>query len=129
MSESLRKFKEIAVINKILAELDRAIGIKDKVLAEFVLNLAKQAQSATEFETILAENEADFAIDLTNTLYATVTRMLPEYFKQIAQDDGDLDDKNNVENRFIHRMLDVDQDGRPKNIDSQALGTEESKFE
>lgn len=30
---------------------------------------------------MLVENEADFSIELVNNLYATVTRMLPEYFK------------------------------------------------
>lgn len=31
MSESLKKLKEIPVVNKILQDLDRALGIKDKV--------------------------------------------------------------------------------------------------
>jgi hypothetical protein len=35
MSESLRKFKEIAVVNKIIAELDRALELKDKVSYPF----------------------------------------------------------------------------------------------
>jgi hypothetical protein len=32
---------------------------------------------------MLVENEADFSIELVNNLYATVTRMLPEYFKNM----------------------------------------------
>lgn len=31
MSSTLKKFKELAVINKIIAELERALDIKDKV--------------------------------------------------------------------------------------------------
>lgn len=82
MSESLKKLKEIPVVNKIMAELDRAIGIKDKVLAEFILDLAKQCKNVSEFEKILAKNEADdFSIELVNTIFATVTRMLPDHFK------------------------------------------------
>lgn len=38
MSESLKKFKEIAVVNKIIAELERSLEIKDKVrLSSFLL--------------------------------------------------------------------------------------------
>ena len=31
MSESLKKLKELPVVNKIMQDLDRSIGIKDKV--------------------------------------------------------------------------------------------------
>ena len=82
MSESLKKLKEIPVVNKIVQELDRALEIKDKVLAEFILDLAKKSQNVKEFEQKLVENEAEFSIELVNTIYATVTRMLPEQFKK-----------------------------------------------
>ena len=81
MSESLKKLKEIPVVNKLMQELDRAIDLKDKVLAEFILDIAKKCQNVDQFEKMLVENEADFSIELVNNLYATVTRMLPEYFK------------------------------------------------
>jgi hypothetical protein len=82
MSESLKKLKEIPVVNKIVQELDRALEIKDKILAEFILDLAKKSQNVKEFEQKLVENEAEFSIELVNTIYATVTRMLPEQFKK-----------------------------------------------
>ena len=31
------------MIQKIMGETDRELGVKDKVLAEFILNLAKQS--------------------------------------------------------------------------------------
>ena len=83
MSESLKKLKEIPVVNKLMQELDRALDLKDKVLAEFILDLAKKSQNVDQFEKMLVENEADFSIELVNNLYATVTRMLPEYFKNM----------------------------------------------
>ena len=83
MSESLKKIKEIPVVNKLMQELDRALDLKDKVLAEFILDLAKKSQNVDQFEKMLVENEADFSIELVNNLYATVTRMLPEYFKNM----------------------------------------------
>ena len=32
MSESLKKLKEIPVVNKIMLDTERAIGVKDKVI-------------------------------------------------------------------------------------------------
>jgi hypothetical protein len=86
MSESLKKLKEIPVVNKLMQELDRAIDLKDKVLAEFILDIAKKCQNVDLFEKMLVENEADFSIELVNNLYATVTRMLPEYFKNVKDE-------------------------------------------
>ena len=82
MSESLKKLKEIPVVNKILAELDRTLEVKDKVLAEFVLDVAKKSSNVNDFEDKLNnEYEAEFSIDLINSIYSIVTKMLPEYFK------------------------------------------------
>jgi hypothetical protein len=39
-----------------------------------------------EFERKLNEFDADFSIELINSIYANVTRMLPEYFKQQAKE-------------------------------------------
>ena len=82
MSESLKRLKEIPVVNRIMSDIDTSIGVKDKVLAEFVLDLAKKSASVAQFEKLLEEYEAEFSIDLVNSIYATVTRMLPEHFKQ-----------------------------------------------
>ena len=104
MSESLKKLKEIAVVNKIIGELDRALEIKDKVchfnlliqsfltlqvLAEFILDIAKKSPTVDDFQHALEENQAEFSIELINSIYATVTKMLPEYFKaDVLMKDG-----------------------------------------
>ena len=76
MSVFLRKFQELLTLQKIMTELDRELSIKDKTLAEFVLNLARSSKSVDHFLSALEENGADFSIDLVNTLYATITRQL-----------------------------------------------------
>ena len=43
-----------------MSELHSSVGIKDKTLAEFVLNLARKAPTVASFEKELQENEADF---------------------------------------------------------------------
>ena len=43
-----------------MSELNSSVGIKDKTLAEFVLNLARKAPTVAIFGKELSENEADF---------------------------------------------------------------------
>jgi hypothetical protein len=128
MSESLKKLKEIPVVNKIVQELDRALEIKDKVLAEFILDLAKKSQSVKEFEKILIDNEAEFSIELINNIYATVTRMLPEHFKKgaelVALEDQDGKDGGH----FVKRKMLADEPEIPLHS-GKDFGTEEEKFD
>lgn len=106
MSESLKKLKEIPVVNKIMQELDRSLGVKDKILAEFILDIAKKCSSVAEFEKELISNEAEFSIDLVNTIYATATRMLPEHFKTINVGQKET---NNVEEHFNKGKMLIDE--------------------
>jgi len=41
VSTLFKKFKELSVVEKLLSEMERALDIRDKILAEFVLELAK----------------------------------------------------------------------------------------
>lgn len=43
MSSALLKFQELLAVSKIMGELHSSVGIKDKTLAEFVLNLARSS--------------------------------------------------------------------------------------
>ena len=60
--------------------MDKALEIRDKVLAEFVLDLAKKSSTVMEFEKNLEENGAEFSIELISSMYALITKMLPECF-------------------------------------------------
>lgn len=50
MSEIFKRFKDLSVISKLLDEMERSLEIRDKVLAEFVLALAKKSKTVMEFE-------------------------------------------------------------------------------
>jgi ATP-dependent RNA helicase DHX8/PRP22 len=65
-----------------MSEMDKSVGIKDKVLAEFVLDLAKRSRNVMEFEKLLDENGAEFSVELINTLFALITKMIPECFER-----------------------------------------------
>ena len=113
MSESLKKLKEIPVVNKVMQELDRALGVKDKVLAEFVLDVAKKSKNVSHFEQQLIEYEAEFSIELVNTIFATITRMLPEHFKGLENARTFNEDPENA--HFIKTKMLAEESEKPLN--------------
>ena len=64
--------------------LEEEIGLRDKTLSEFVLTLARDSKSVNDFEKALEENGAEFTIDLINSLYAMITRLLPDPKRQLS---------------------------------------------
>ena len=64
-------------ISKIMQHLELELGIEDKVLAEFVLNLARNSTTVDNFEAKLSENGANFQQNTSDAIYALVTRILP----------------------------------------------------
>lgn len=75
---------------------------------------------------MLEEYEAEFSIELINTIYATVTRMLPEYFQnkssQLQADPG---------SHFVKTKMIEDEHDRPVTggkFNDKAM-TEEDKFD
>ena len=81
-SDLFKRFKELSVIQKILSELERSLDIRDKVLAEFVLSLAKQSNTVMIFEDKLQQSGAEFSVELISNMYAIITKMLPECFER-----------------------------------------------
>ena len=79
-SEIFKRFKDLQVIDRLMSEMDQSLQIRDKTLAEFILDLAKASTSVMNFEKKLEENGAEFSIELISTMYALITKMLPECF-------------------------------------------------
>lgn len=129
MSESLRKLKEIPVVNKILSELDRALDVKDKVLAEFILDIAKKSPTVSVFEKSLDEMEAGFSIELINNIYSIVTRMLPEYFKKENERKA-AEEERGTDGHFKKTKMLEDEPEKPLYAArTEKKGTEEDKFD
>lgn len=59
------------------AELENHLGLADKTLAEFIIELAKGKPNVKEFRLVLRENGADMPDSLVDTLWAVIQRMLP----------------------------------------------------
>ena len=137
---SIQKFQELLVLQKIMGETERELGVKDKVLAEFILNLAKQSQGVDQFHAKLEENDAadEFGIDLINSIFSIVSKLLPKDFggmilkKSIKQKQAEESKKQEVEkfqSSGLHDNLDDPTERFPKfkKQEKEEVSDEEAK--
>lgn len=59
-----------------LAELENHLGIADKTLAEFIIDLSKGKESARDFKKQLDSNGADMPQSLVETLFNLIKRLM-----------------------------------------------------
>ena len=58
-----------------LAELENNLGISEKTLSEFIIDLAKGKKTVKEFKAALDANDAEFPISLVETLWGIIQRL------------------------------------------------------
>lgn len=63
---------------KVTQELESHLGIKDKVLAEFIIELVKKSNDQKSFEQELDLCEAELPADLITKLFSLIKKMLPK---------------------------------------------------
>jgi ATP-dependent RNA helicase DHX8/PRP22 len=90
--EDLKNLEYLSLVSKICTELDNHLGINDKDLAEFIINMAQASSSYDTFRAELANNQADFPDSFSSNLYRIVQKMLPTSKKTTF--DYDHDTKN-----------------------------------
>lgn len=57
------------------AELENHLGISEKTLAEFVIDLAKGKASVKEFQKALTANHAEMPESLVHTIWSVIQRL------------------------------------------------------
>lgn len=82
---TLQKIQLISLTNKVLSELENHIGIKDKDLAEFVIDLAIQSETLEAFQAALKAHDADFNDVLASTVHKLTHKMHPSKMAQSTQ--------------------------------------------
>lgn len=60
---------KLSLVSKVMAELENHVGVRDKVLAEFIIHLAESADEIEQFEAKLAEVGSEFPTALVQRLY------------------------------------------------------------
>ena len=57
--DDLANLQYLSLVSKVCKELDNHLGISDKTLAEFIIDLAKKNPELPAFRAALAENGAE----------------------------------------------------------------------
>ncbi|XP_055613923.1 ATP-dependent RNA helicase DHX8 [Uranotaenia lowii] len=75
--EELEQLEHLSLVSKICTELENHLGLNDKDLAEFIIDLADKNPSLDAFKRALAENGAEFAESFTTNLLRIIQLMKP----------------------------------------------------
>lgn len=78
------KLQYISLCSKVLQELENHTGLRDKIMAEFIIDLAKNSSSEKDFKMKLDENNAEFTSSFISSLYNIIKKMLPPEQKQFV---------------------------------------------
>ena len=57
------------------SELENNLGISEKTLSEFIIDLAKGKKSVKDFKAALDANDAEFPMSLVETLWGIIQRL------------------------------------------------------
>ena len=76
--DAVAKLQYLSLVNKVCTELDNHIGVSDKTLAEFVIDLAQRFPALPAFRSALEENGAEFPAPFAASLLTLVTKMTPK---------------------------------------------------
>uniref|UniRef100_A0A6B2EC10 RNA helicase n=1 Tax=Phlebotomus kandelakii TaxID=1109342 RepID=A0A6B2EC10_9DIPT len=76
--EELTKLEHLSLVSKICTELDNHLGLNDKDLAEFIIDLAEKNPTFPKFKAVLLEKGAEFSDSFISNLLRIIQLMKPE---------------------------------------------------
>ncbi|VDO05566.1 unnamed protein product [Rodentolepis nana] len=80
--KAFRKLEYYSLVSKVCTELNNHLGLEDKVLAEFVIHLAKKNNTFDTFKAALIKHDAEFSDALVASILRLVQKMLPKASKK-----------------------------------------------
>ena len=75
---SLAELQYLSLVSKVCTELDNHLGVSDKTLAEFIIDLAQNNPQLPAFRRALEENGAEFPDSFAASLLSLVEKMTPK---------------------------------------------------
>ncbi|VDL60323.1 unnamed protein product [Hymenolepis diminuta] len=94
--KAFRKLEYYSLVSKVCTELNNHLGLEDKVLAEFVIHLAKKNNNFDTFKAALIKHDAEFSDALIASILRLVQKMLPKDTKRSkkSKDDSSKKEEN-----------------------------------
>lgn len=75
--EGLKKLEYLSLVSKVCTELESHVGCSDKVLAEFITEIGRGAETVEDFDAKLKENGAEMPDYFVRTLLTIIHAILP----------------------------------------------------
>uniref|UniRef100_A0A0E0PXH9 RNA helicase n=1 Tax=Oryza rufipogon TaxID=4529 RepID=A0A0E0PXH9_ORYRU len=76
--DGLRRLTQLSLVSKVCSELEAHLGVGDRVLAEFIVDLGRASPSVADFDAKLKAHGADLPDYLARTLH-TVIHAIPTH--------------------------------------------------
>lgn len=96
--DKLKELQHLSLVSKVTTELENHLGIGDKTLAEFIIQLAEANRTVDKFSSALEKNGAELSRDLCSTLLNVINHMRPG--KKAAKAGAAASAKPDREERF-----------------------------
>ena len=80
--DPLKKLEYLSLVSKICSELETHVGVADKTLAEFIIELGQESKSVAAFDKALKENGAEMPEYFVGTLLNIIHAVLPPKAKK-----------------------------------------------
>ncbi|XP_053672497.1 ATP-dependent RNA helicase DHX8 [Anopheles nili] len=131
--DELEQLEHLSLVSKICTELENHLGLNDKDLAEFIIDLAHKNPSIEAFKRVLVENGAEFSDSFANNLLRIIQLMKPAN-KHGASFEDDINDGKNLAVKFPglaipnnRHAYSSDEDGDSKKKDIKHRDYKEDK--
>ncbi|PAN24087.1 hypothetical protein PAHAL_4G200400 [Panicum hallii] len=73
VGEEMRRLTQLSLVSKVCSELEAHLGVADRVLAEFVVDLGRASASAADFAAALRDHGAELPGYFVRSLHAVIT--------------------------------------------------------
>uniref|UniRef100_A0A2A4J898 RNA helicase n=1 Tax=Heliothis virescens TaxID=7102 RepID=A0A2A4J898_HELVI len=83
--DEVAKLEHLSLVSKVCTELDNHLGLNDKDLAEFIIDIADKNPTFDSFKKALIENGAEFSDSFMTNLLRIIQHMKPSNTTQKAE--------------------------------------------
>ena len=95
--DDLYNLEFLSLVSKITQEIDNHIGLNDKTLAEFVIELHDHSKTQVEFKQKLKDVGADFPESFIENMDRLILTLHPKHKKKSAKSNGKMKANGDVE--------------------------------
>ncbi|RZC93577.1 hypothetical protein C5167_007613 [Papaver somniferum] len=82
VTKGLKELEYLSLVSKVCTELESHLGFSDKVLAEFITEIGRDAESVDEFDSELKNKGAEMPDYFVRTLFTIIHAILPTKSKK-----------------------------------------------